>query len=124
MSERATVLVIEDDDDLRQMLVGLLTGEGYHAVGAAEGREAIRLAERELPGLILLDMRMPGMNGTEFARHFRREMDPHGMVSLIGISASAEAEQWASEIGAAAVLSKPFELTELLDTIARLNRRS
>src|SRR4051794_8929091 len=69
--ERGLVLLIEDDDDLREAEVDILEGAGFRVVAARDGREALELVAREMPMVIFLDMRMPGMDGWTFAREFR-----------------------------------------------------
>ena len=65
------VLVVEDDEALRDIVELALTDAGYRVVTAANGRAALDEVAREMPGLILLDMKMPVMNGWEFVSAFR-----------------------------------------------------
>ena len=69
-----TVLVADDNDDTRQMLHMLLTGKGYRVLEAADGEEAVRLTSNEEPGLVLLDLQLPKMNGLNVIRQLRNEM--------------------------------------------------
>lgn len=113
---RPTVLVIDDDPAILRTVADILSDEGYNVVTAANGAEGLELLDRVAPGLILLDMRMPVMDGWEFARALdsRRQAIP-----LVVMTAAQDARQWAREIGAAAYVAKPFDLIELLDTVER-----
>ena len=114
------VLVVDDDAPIREVVDALLSEEGYEVVTAADGAAALaRLRERP-PGLILLDLRMPGMDGWAFARAYRRSPGPHA--PIVVLTAAREAAERAAQIGADGVLSKPFDLDELLDLVGRHTR--
>lgn len=111
------VLIVEDDPDLLVLEEAILVEAGYRVASAADGQEALEQVEREMPGLILLDMRMPRMNGWEFAREFRAR---HGHGCPIAVVTAAEnARLRAQEIGADAWLEKPFDLEDVLALVAR-----
>ncbi len=111
------VLVVEDDPDLLALEEAFLAEAGYRVSCAADGLEALDRVEREMPGLILLDMRMPRMNGWEFAREFRAR---YGNACPIAVITAAEnARLRAQEIDADAWLEKPFDLDEVLRLVAR-----
>lgn len=112
------VLVVEDDDELRALVKLVLEESGYGVVTAQNGQDALRLlGERDgeaEPSLVLLDMRMPVMNGWEFARRYR-ESGHHA--PIVVLTAAVHAAQFADEIQADGWLSKPFSLNELLDAV-------
>jgi DNA-binding response OmpR family regulator len=112
------VLVVEDDPDLTALLEMILAGAGYAVRSAADGAQALlRVAER-MPDIVLLDMCMPVMNGWVFAREF---VARHGRAApIVVVTAAEDARARAHDIGADAWLEKPFELEELLATVARL----
>jgi DNA-binding response OmpR family regulator len=111
------VLIVEDDPDLLVLEEAILAEAGYRVASAADGLEALAQVEREMPGLILLDMRMPRMNGWEFAREFRAR---HGNGCPIAVVTAAEnARLRAQEIQADAWLEKPFDLEDVLALVAR-----
>lgn len=111
------VLVVEDDADLSALLEMVLSDAGYRVRTAGEGRAALLQVGEEMPGVILLDMRMPGMNGWEFAREFRRR---HGRACpIVVVTAAENAALRAQEIGADGWLSKPFDLADVLSAVAR-----
>lgn len=72
----ATVLIAEDDNDNRFIMKTLLELRGYHVVEAADGQQAINLAESEQPDLILMDLRMPQLNGLSATRYLRQHPEP------------------------------------------------
>jgi DNA-binding response OmpR family regulator len=113
----APVLVVEDDPDLLEIESAILRDAGYRVVEASDGFEALEAAERERPALVLLDMRMPRMNGWEFAREFRAR---HGSgCPIVVVTAAEDARARAREIGADAWLEKPFEVADVLRLLAR-----
>jgi len=115
------VLVIEDDQDLGSLVAILLQGDGYRVDVARNGREALARMEGEgqgdLPDLILLDMKMPIMNGPEFAREL--EVRYGHQAPIVVLTAAADAHRSAAEVGADAWLGKPFDPDKLLSTVRR-----
>lgn len=116
---RGHVLIVEDDADTREMLVTLLTDEGFHAVAAEDGLEALHLLRTvrhhspETPCLVLLDLRMPRLGGHEFRR--AQLADP--MVASVPIaimSGAVDAAEWAGSLGAVATLPKPLDIDALI----------
>ncbi|HVP67134.1 MAG TPA: response regulator [Anaeromyxobacteraceae bacterium] len=107
------VLVVDDDRDMREALTDILEFEGYVVSCAADGSQALRVARADPPHLILLDLMMPVMSGWQFRAAQR--LDPVlSKVPVVVMSA------FAHEVEAAALLPKPFQLGEVLDTIRRL----
>ncbi|MGQ9684212.1 MAG: response regulator [Anaerolineae bacterium] len=111
------VLVVEDDGDLLQMVQLVLEGAGYRTTAASEGGEALARIAEGMPSVILLDMKMPGMDGWEFARRFRELHDRSA--PLVVLTAAENARQRAEEIGAEDYLGKPFDIDALLDKVGR-----
>jgi DNA-binding response OmpR family regulator len=110
------VLVVEDDLDLVTLLELVLQDAGHPVRTASDGRAALSSVAEEMPGVILLDMRMPVMNGWEFAREFRAR---YGRACpIVVVTAAENARARAEEIGADGWLSKPFDLQDVLDTVA------
>ena len=112
-----TVLVVEDDVDLLGMVEMLLDGAGYRVMTAREGQEALDQIGQRMPDEILLDMKMPGMDGWEFAREFRARYDRRA--PIIVLTAAEDARRRAEEIGAEDYLAKPFEIDALLAVVER-----
>lgn len=116
--DRGPVLVVEDDPDLAGLLRMILADEGYAVETAANGAEALRNVAARMPAVILLDMRMPVMNGWEFARAFEAR---YGRAApIVVVTAAEDARARAEEIGADAWLAKPFDLDDVLRVVARL----
>jgi CheY-like chemotaxis protein len=109
-----TILVVDDDPSILDTVSEILVQEGYHVAKAASGEEALAIVRRTRPSLILLDMRMPNMDGWAVARALR-ERDIS--IPIVVMTAAENAKRWADEIGAAGYLAKPFELEELLRSV-------
>jgi CheY-like chemotaxis protein len=117
---RGLVLLVEDDDDLREVEAGILETAGYRVITAREGREALDRVDQEMPGVIFLDMKMPGMDGWAFAREFRARHAKR--VPIVVVTATSNAHKRAEEIAADGVLGKPFEAADFIEA-ARLHLR-
>ena len=105
------VLIVDDEPDIRATVSAMLEIEGYEVDEAANGADALQVMERQEPDLILLDMRMPVLDGWAFAR----EMRSRGHVTpIVVMTAARDAARWASEIAAAAFVSKPFGFDDLI----------
>jgi two-component system, OmpR family, KDP operon response regulator KdpE len=117
-----SILVVDDEEQIRRALKSILTARKYEVVLAANGDEAIDLAIDNPPDLIILDMAMPGLAGTEVCRELRNWYEgPILMLSVI----SSDAEKVAAlDAGADDYLTKPFSTSELLARIRALLRRS
>ena len=81
------------------------------------GQEALERVAQEMPAVILLDMKMPGMDGWEFAREFRDRYDH--LAPIVVLTAAEDARKRVEEIGAEGYLSKPFEIDDLIRAIER-----
>jgi len=114
---RGRVLVIDDEADVRMLVETVLRDAGQIPMSAENGEEALALAAREPPDLILLDRLMPVMDGTEFAKAYRAAVAHPA--PIVAFCASRDAEAWASAIGAVAYIGKPFDITELDRTVRR-----
>jgi CheY-like chemotaxis protein len=113
------ILVVEDDDDIRDTLRELLSAEGYEVDEAKDGTDAFRRLEGGQPvTLILLDMMMPGMDGEAFLTALKRRPELAD-VRVVVISGSAKARDRAHELSAEDCLVKPFELETLLGMVHR-----
>ena len=109
----AKILVVEDDDDIRDSLKELLEEEGYRVDTAANGEQALNRLRGEAPQLILLDLMMPVMDGWEFHKQLR-ESPRFSSVPIIVISASKFSRE---PLNAAAFIPKPLDAGVLLETI-------
>lgn len=120
--EKDLILVIEDEIDLREIISRSLRREGYEVLSSDRGDDGLLLAREQQPDLIVLDLMLPGLNGTEVCRSLRRDSQvPILMVTALG----GESDRVAGlEIGADDYLAKPFGMRELLARIRALLRRS
>jgi len=114
---RLRVLVIDDDDAVCELLRETLSDEGYAVATVPHGAAALELVKHHGPAVILLDLRMPIMDGWSFAEQYRRVAKPPA--SLILITAIKDIEESAKRIGASAYIRKPFELDEVIAQIQR-----
>jgi CheY-like chemotaxis protein len=109
------LLVVEDDEDIRDFVALLLETEGYAVRTARNGAEALEVARDTPPRLILLDMRMPVMDGWAFARAYRGRPGPHAPILVM--TAARDAAERAQEIQADGYVAKPFDLDQLLTLV-------
>jgi two-component system, chemotaxis family, chemotaxis protein CheY len=118
MPERP-ILVVDDDPTILVTVCEALDLEGFPVVTATNGAEALEAVDRDDPSLVLLDMRMPVLDGWGFMGAVRER----GLnLSVVVMTAAADARRWAREIGAQGVLAKPFELDELFSAVERLRQ--
>jgi DNA-binding response OmpR family regulator len=108
------VLVVDDDPSILDTVTSILTSEGFQVMAASGGAQALSLLQSWHPTLVLLDMRMPIMDGWAVARAMR---ESGSKVPIIVMTAAESAKRWADEIGAAGHLAKPFGLDELLECV-------
>lgn len=111
----ARALIVDDDDDIRDFVCFALERAGHEVRTAENGRAALAVLDHYAPDVILLDMRMPVMNGWEFVRAYRSQQGPH--VPVIVLTAARDAQAWASEAGVEGYLAKPFDLEDLMNAI-------
>jgi two-component system chemotaxis response regulator CheY len=117
MREPSPILIVEDDEVISQTLEFVLVEEGYAVVLAANGKEALTRVEVQPPRLILLDMKMPVMDGWAFAAAYRERPGPHAPILVM--TAARDTRSRAAEIGADGFIAKPFDLDALLDLVRR-----
>jgi CheY-like chemotaxis protein len=110
-------LLVDDDESILSTVELLLTEEGYPVVVAANGKEALQHVAAQRPCLILLDMKMPVMDGWAFAMAYRDLPGPHA--PIVVMTAAHDARQRAAEIAADDVISKPFDVNRLLDVVRK-----
>jgi len=121
-STEVTVLVVEDEEKYRRLLVTNLKLEGYAVTPAATGQEALQVLYEREPDLILLDLRLPEVDGFELCRRFR-QITSTPILVLTALNTEADLIH-ALDLGADDYMTKPFSLQELLARIRALIRRS
>ena len=114
----ATILVMDDDPSMRELLRLHLSNAGYSVLVAEDAIRAGHLLLRRRPDLVLGEIKMPFMDGLEFLRAVKADRTTRS-VPVIFLTARADAEAQAKKLGAAAFLTKPLLLPELLSTVAR-----
>ncbi len=122
---RPTVLVVEDDADIRELLRFNLEREGFAVEEAGDGGEALRLVDRRVPELLVLDLMLPGMPGLELCRKLRGSPATAALPILILTARGEEVDRVLGlEMGADDYVVKPFSPRELLARIKGLLRRA
>jgi CheY-like chemotaxis protein len=114
-----TILVIEDSEPIRRILALLLEGHGYDVVAVERGRDGLDLAQSLHPCAITLDISLPDLDGREVLRALKN--DPRTeTIPVVVVSAYASMLSEGERAAAAEVLSKPFDVEELLGRVARV----
>jgi CheY-like chemotaxis protein len=122
--QRAHILVVEDDLDIRESMTEILEDRGYEVSTAADGVQALqRLAEgARKPDLILLDLMMPNMNGLEF-REEQLKSAEHAAIPVAIISADGNIKEKAQRVRVDGFLRKPLKIEPLMDMVEQLLRK-
>jgi CheY-like chemotaxis protein len=117
------VLVVEDDAGVRGLLQTILEDEGLEIVLAADGEEGLQLARTVEPAVMLIDVMMPGLGGPEVIRRLRRPDGTLPFAVLVLTGAVEGVEPLRCELGAEAILEKPFDITKLAERVKQLAGR-
>ncbi len=117
-SGKATILVVDDDQEMVRMLADVLGEGGYRVLTANSGGEALRMVEREQPDLLISDLRMSGMNGHELQRNIKK-IAPGVPVIIITAFGSIQTAVESMRLGAFDYITKPFSNDELLLVVER-----
>lgn len=112
------ILVVEDDPEVLGLIVALLGGEGYQVTTATDGEEALTVARRARPDLIVLDLMMPRMNALQFRAEQRGDPVLRS-VPIVCLSGASHAATVAFELGTEDCLQKPIDLDALLGLVRR-----
>jgi CheY-like chemotaxis protein len=113
-----TILVVDDDPAVRNTLRLLLADEGFEALLAADGQEALERVTERRPDLIILDVMLPQLDGFTFVSRLRE--GPQGGIPILLLTADGRAGEKAARVGAHAYLAKPFDSERLLNEVRRL----
>ena len=117
-SVRKTILIVDDEPDIVMAIETILEEAGYAVMSATQSESMMRhLRQGRLPDLILLDMVLAGQRGTEIAGALKRHQETRH-IPILMLSAHPDAEQEASSAGADGFIPKPFDLDDLLATVA------
>ena len=120
-----TVLIVDDEPAIRQMLTFTLAGDGHTCLEAADAEQAYAAVGRQTPDLILLDWMLPGISGVDFARRIKRDAKTRAIPIIMLSAKGEEADKVrALDTGADDYITKPFSTSELLARIRAVIRRS
>ena len=109
------ILVADDDPEMVNIIDEALSYKGYRVVTAKNGKEALERVEAEAPDLVLLDMKMPVMDGWAFTKALRER---HGRtIPIVVITAMEDSQLRADELGAEGELGKPFNMQQLYEVV-------
>ncbi len=120
-----TILIIEDDPVIRGILNLNLADEGYRVITAANGLEGVKTATESLPGIILMDMRLPGISGWEATRRLKAGPETNA-IPIIALTAQSTSEDLnrCFEAGCDAFMTKPVQFAQLFTKIEMLLQKS
>ena len=125
MSAAPKILSIEDEPDIRELLSLTLEAEGFRVLSAATGEEGLRLARKEKPALVLLDLMLPKISGLELCRQLRADPDLSSVPILMLTAKGTETDKVVGlEVGADDYVIKPFSPRELTARVKALLRRA
>lgn len=119
MPAKNRILVVDDEDALRTVLTGELEGEGYQVRSAADGQEAITILTSAEFDLILLDIKMPNVDGFEVLKFVKEKHPSTKVIMLTGFADLKNAIE-SKKLGAEDFVSKPYDLVDLLTTVERV----
>ncbi|OHB68130.1 MAG: DNA-binding response regulator [Planctomycetes bacterium RBG_13_62_9] len=121
---KATILVVDDEEDIRELVALNLGREGYRVVGCETGEQALKLARSQPPDLIVLDLMLPGMDGLEVCRALKRDAQTQPIPIVMLTAKSEEADIVTGlELGADDYITKPFSGKVLVARVRRILRR-
>lgn len=119
----STVLIVDDSQTLREMLIELLQNSGLKVITATNGLEAKEQIQTRVPDLVITDLIMPEMNGYELCRWIKNEPTTQGVPVLMCSTKSEEFDRyWGMKQGADAYITKPFHPVEMMKTVKQLLR--
>jgi len=119
MSERPSILVVEDDDDCRNVLADVLEMSGYSVLSCGEARRAVEMAREHRPALVLVDFMMPDADGGWVVRSLRAEGGDLAGVPVVLTTGSSAGREIADSLGVPS-LEKPFDVNRLLQLVHAL----
>ena len=126
MSSRSqTILVVEDEPDIRKLINYNLAQERFKVLEAEDGEQALKLLQREKPNLVILDLMLPGLSGLELCKILRDQTDTTHVPILMLTAKAGEADKVVGlEMGADDYLAKPFSPREMVARVRAILRRS
>ncbi|PYE42754.1 two-component system response regulator (stage 0 sporulation protein F) [Paenibacillus barcinonensis] len=110
--EDKKVLIVDDQNGIRILLMEVFSSEGYNTFQAANGKIALEIVNKDKPDLVLLDMKIPGMDGLEILKHIK-EIDPEIKVIMMTAYGELDMIKEATDLGALMHFTKPFDIDEM-----------
>lgn len=122
---KGTILVIDDEPDIIELVRYNVEREGFGVIAATDGREGLRIAKQHRPDLIILDVMMPGMDGLEVCRELRKDADTERTPVIMLTARAAESDRVVGlELGADDYITKPFPPREMVARVKAVLRRT
>ena len=115
MTEKASVLVIEDDPDIREVIAMILVDEGYRVATAIDGAAGVAEAATFDPDIIVLDLQMPRLHGGDVIRAYRRRSDARA--KIVVVSATPRNDPIIGQLRVDDFIKKPFEMNDLVQRV-------
>lgn len=110
--DKKKVLIVDDQNGIRVLLLEVFSSEGYNTFQAANGKIALEIVKQEAPDLVLLDMKIPGMDGLEILKHIKA-IDPSIKVIMMTAYGELDMIKEATDLGALMHFTKPFDIDEM-----------
>lgn len=110
--DKKKVLIVDDQNGIRVLLLEVFSSEGYNTFQAANGKIALEIVRRESPDLVLLDMKIPGMDGLEILKHIKT-IDSSIKVIMMTAYGELDMIKEATDLGALMHFTKPFDIDEM-----------
>lgn len=110
------VLIVDDQNGIRILLVEVFSSEGYETFQAANGKAALEIVKLHTPDLVLLDMKIPGMDGLEILKHIK-QMNPDIKVIMMTAYGELDMIKEATDLGALMHFTKPFDINEMRQAV-------
>lgn len=117
MQRRGTILVVDDELDVREMIAVGLSMDGYEVLTAEGGPQAMEVMDKQHVDLLITDLKMPGMSGVDTASKLRDVAPGLPIIVVSGYLAPEESDEWAT-LGNVKLIRKPFEFSALADAVA------
>ena len=120
MSEKKTILIIDDDSEIIETLQTILTSSGYEVLTARDGDQGLEIAEEKQPDLVILDMMMPKRSGFLILEQLRKKDKTKPSIIMITANEGSRHRIFAEMLGVDAYIRKPFSIDKLTEQVAKL----